>query len=135
MATDDDKSTPPPHDILLVGALVLVLGVGAYLTLVLTGNAGETDKLLGFLSPVIAAIFIVGYQKRQHAVTEERLDQQDKQLVTITKQTNGVLDQKIQDNTEKAFVESQAIADSIRANTRDALRDMLAEHLDEPPQA
>ena len=120
---------------LIIGVLILAIGVGAYLALVLTGHEDSTDKLLAFLAAPVSALLVVGYTQRQHKATAERLDQQDKQLVTITKQTNGVLDQKIQDNTAKAFTESPEIADTIRENARGAIRDLLAAHLTEqgPP--
>jgi hypothetical protein len=127
---DGQEREAPQFPVLMVGALVLVLGVAAYLTLVLTGHAEETDKLLGFLSPVVAAIFIVGYQQRAHAVTEQRLTEQDQKLQTITEQTNGVLNRKIYDNTVRAFTESEDIAQAIRQNTRAELSSMLAAHLD-----
>jgi len=126
---DGQEREAPQFPVLMVGALVLTLGVAAYLTLVLTGHAEETDKLLGFLSPVVAAIFIVGYQQRAHAVTEQRLSAQDQKLQVITEQTNGVLNKKIEDNTVKAFTERPEIADAIRDNTRTALADMLKDHL------
>ena len=126
---DGQEREAPQFPVLVVGALVLTLGVAAYLTLVLTGHAEETDKLLGFLSPVVAAIFIVGYQQRAHAVTEQRLSAQDQKLQVITEQTNGVLNKKIEDNTVKAFTERPEIADAIRDNTRTALADMLKDHL------
>jgi apolipoprotein N-acyltransferase len=131
MDTRENTSPTVSSAILLgIGALVLVLGVGAYLTLVLTNHTDETDKLLAFLSPVVVAIFVIGNQQRQHAVVEQRLDQQDQQLQVVTEQTNGVLNRKIYDNTERAFVESPKIASAIKDNARAAIGEMLAEHLD-----
>lgn len=128
---DGQERDAPQFPVLVVGALVLVLGVAAYLTLVLTDHAEETDKLLGFLSPVVAAIFIVGYQQRAHAVTEQRLSAQDDKLQTITEQTNGVLNKKIEDNTVKAFTERPEIAEAMREHTRAALGEILQEHLED----
>ena len=102
---------------LIAGITLLIVGVAAYLVLVLTGHSDETDKLLTFLGPSIAALIIVGHQSRQQAETKE-------QLAVITKQTNGVLDQRIKENTTAAL-QDYDMTEDVRA----ALADMLEAHL------
>lgn len=101
----------------VAGIAVLFLGVTAYVVLVLTGHESATDKLLTFLAPSVAALVIVGHQQRQAEETKAKLD-------TITKQTNGVLDQRIEEGTTKAL-ENYDVAGDVRT----ALAGMLETHL------
>ena len=109
--TDNTRTT------LYAGLVVLVVGVAAYLVLVLTGHSSETDKLLTFLGPSVAALIIVGHQQRQHSETEKKLE-------TITRQTNGVLDTRIKERTTEALQEYDLAGD-----VRTALAGMLEDHL------
>lgn len=115
---------------LYAGLVVLALGVGAYLTLVLSGHASETDKLLTFLGPSVAALIIVGHQQRQAAETKQKLEKVHEdtaeKLAVITRQTNGVLDQRIKEHTTAALRDYDLAAD-----VRVALTGMLEEHLTE----
>ena len=132
---EDTKAPAPTLAALIAGVAILVVGVGAYLALVLTGNADETDKLLAFLGPSVAALIIVGYQQRQHAANTERLEAQDSKLDDIAekvqiavRQTNGVLDQRIRDNATKALADYDLAAD-----VKAALTGILDEHLPAEP--
>lgn len=133
-----DLEQPAPSWLMLVlGVLVLAIGVGGYLTLVLTGHTDETGVLLGFVGPVVTALIVAQVVNRQHQATERRLEQQDatleqqtQQLAVIGENTNGVLNRKIYDNAERAFTESPKVAESIKANARDALAELLASHLE-----
>lgn len=115
----------------VAGIAVLFLGTAAYVTLVLTGHEAATDKLLTFLGPSVAALVIVGHQQRQGEETKAKLEQADakleentKALDVITKQTNGVLTQRIEEGATKAL-ESYDIAGDVRT----ALAGMLEAHL------
>ena len=121
------------------GLVILVVGVAAYLTLVLTGHSGETDKLLTFLGPSIAALVIVGHQKQQQAetktalaATEAKVDLTNEalqeQLQTVISQTNGVMDGRIEAGATKALA-----AYDLTADVKTALADLLADHLPEHP--
>jgi ABC-type transporter Mla subunit MlaD len=128
------ENTAPGWVSLVAGVCILALGVAAYLTLVLTGHTEDTDKLLTFIGPSVAALIIVGYQSRQHAANTGRLDSQDVKLddiaehvATAVRQTNGVLDERIRSNATKALEEYDLSAD-----VRQALADMLADRLPEP---
>ena len=80
----------------LAGGIVLAgAGIAGFLVLVLTGHEDQVDKFLAFIGPSIAALLIIGHQGR-------RMDTQDRKLETIEKQTNGVLDRRIQEGTTKA---------------------------------
>lgn len=114
MPTDDNAA--PPWT-LIGGLILLALGIGAYLTLVLTGHEASTDKLLTFIGPSVAALIVVGHQQRQQAETKDKLE-------TITKQTNGVLDQRIKDRTTEALQEYDLAGD-----VQKALSGMLESHL------
>ena len=135
-----DTDAPAPSWLMLVlGVLVLTIGVGAYLALVLTGNKSETGVLLGFLGPVVTALIVAQVVNRQHQQTETRLDQQDQtleqqtqQLQVIGENTNGVLNRKIYDNAERAFTESPKVAEAIKENARQALAELLTDHLEQP---
>jgi len=121
MPTTDDNAKPWT---LLAGMVILALGVGAYLALVLTDHAEETDKLLTFLGPSVAALIVVGHQQRQQAETTGKLEETSQALATITRQTNGVLDQRIKDRTTEALQEYDLAGD-----VRMALAGMLEDHL------
>lgn len=135
-----DAEAPAPSWLMLVlGVLVLAIGVAGYLTLVLTGHTDETGVMLGFVGPVVTALIVAQVVNRQHQQTETRLDQQDQQLeqqnqqlAVIGENTNGVLNRKIYDNTERAFTESPAIAEAIKSNARAAIAELLAGHLEQP---
>lgn len=135
----DTEAPAPTWFMLALGVLVLAIGVGAYLALVLTGNKEETGAVLGFVGPVVTALIIVQVVNRQHQATAQRLNQQDQtleqqtqQLQVIGENTNGVLNRKIYDNTERAFTESPKIAEAIKDNARAAIAEMLAGHLEQP---
>lgn len=108
----------------VAGIAVLFLGTAAYVTLVLAGHEAATDKLLTFLGPSVAALVIVGHQQRQGEETKAKLEQATESLDVITKQTNGVLDKRIEDGTTKAL-ENYDVAGDVRA----ALAGMLEAHL------
>lgn len=130
MPTTDNTRTPPWT--LLAGMVLLALGVGAYLTLVLTGHEAATDKLLTFIGPSVAALIVVGHQQRQQAETNttleaahEKLEQNTQALAVITSQTNGVLDQRIKDRTTDALREYD-----IAGDVRSALTGILEARLE-----
>jgi hypothetical protein len=112
-----DTAPADTRTTLYAGLVVLALGVAAYLTLVLTGHDDQTDKLLTFLGPSVAALIVVGHAQRQQAETKQ-------QLAVITRQTNGVLDQRIKENTTAALKDYDMTED-----VRVALADMLEAHL------
>lgn len=90
----------------IVGGIVLaVVGIGAFLALVLTGHADQVDKLVAFVGPTVAALIIVNQQNAAHRDNRSRLDSQDAQLTKISEQTNGVLDGRIKDGTKAAIQE------------------------------
>ena len=110
----------------VLGIALLVIAVGAYLTLVLTGHEGSVDTLLAFLSPVVGAVFIVGAQQRSHARTTTRIKGVEAQVAQVVRQTNGVLDQRIKDRTTDALNEYP-----IEARVAPALAALLNEHLED----
>ena len=114
----------PVHQ-LVAGVVLLIVGVAALLVLVLTGHEDQKDTLLTFLGPSIAALIIVGFQQRAHGATTELLDDQNEKLAQIVRQTNGVMDKRIQDNTKKVLDEHLA------ESTKAALAEILQDHLDD----
>ena len=107
---------------LAAGLVLAVAGIGAFITLVLSGHSDQVDKLVAFVGPSIAALLIIGNQNRQHDANQERLAQQDHKLLTIEKQTNGVLDARIHNGSKAAVTEVLQDAGVIPPPTRVDLR-------------
>lgn len=78
------------NKILQIVALALVLGGFVILTL----KDKDVTAFIGLVTPVLAALFIVGH-----------LNDQDQQLKEISKNTNGVLTQRIKDAVGEAMAE------------------------------
>lgn len=80
------------NKILQIVALVLVIGGFVVLTL----KDKDVSSFIGLVTPVLAALFVVGH-----------LNEQDKTLTQIQEQTNGVLTRKIKDAVAAALAEMQ----------------------------
>lgn len=86
------------NKILQVVALVLVIGGFVVLTL----KDKDVSSFIGLVTPVLAALFVVGH-----------LNEQDKTLGQIQEQTNGVLTRKIKDAVAAALAEMQGKDDTL----------------------
>lgn len=76
------------------GVLTMVLGFFVVLTL----KDKDVTVFVSVVTPILAAVFVVGEVSR-------RSDKQDEALAQITHQTNGVLTERI----------NQAVADGVKA--------------------
>lgn len=124
---DDERGPLAPLEVIL-GIVVLVIAVGAYLALVLTGHEDSVDKLLGLLAPVVGAVFIVGAQSRSHQRTSSKLTDLDAKVRTVVRQTNGVLDDKIRNGARDATLKALEEYD-LSADVKKALSGLLEGHL------
>ncbi|MFK0150410.1 hypothetical protein ACIQUZ_35565 [Streptomyces griseus] len=79
---------------LIAGIIAFVCSVAAFVLLTLKGQ--ETTGLLTFVTPVIGALLVV-------TRLDSRSDAQDQALTQITRQTNGVLTQRITDGVDAAL--------------------------------
>ncbi|MFD8943349.1 hypothetical protein ACFV00_15290 [Streptomyces californicus] len=79
---------------LVAGILAFAVTVAAYVVLTVKGQ--ETGGLLALATPVIGALLIVSR-------VDARSDAQDQALTQITRQTNGVLTQRITDGVDAAL--------------------------------
>lgn len=80
-----------------VAALAVI--VAGFVVLALKGL--DTGAFLGLVGPVVSGLFVVGQ-------VNARSDAQDQALTTITRQTNGVLDQRIRDGVTAALAAQAA---------------------------
>ncbi len=76
------------NKILQIVTLILVIGGFVVLTL----KDKDVSSFIGLVTPVLAALFVVG-----------RLNEQDHVLNKISEQTNGVLAKKIEDAVANAL--------------------------------
>lgn len=88
----------PNPTAVLVAAVVAFLGLlGVVLALDLAGHPDDVPGILALGGPIVAALFVAAKVDAVTLGQNARLDQHSQQLATITKQTNGVLDQRIRD--------------------------------------
>lgn len=93
---------------LIAGVVCLVVLVAAYV--VLAVYKLDTTTLLGFGSPVVLALLVTGHFSN---VT----DAQNQTIAKIDKQTNGVMDARIQDGVSKVLRDAGILpADPVAAD-------------------
>lgn len=105
MSDQPDNSQPSVESLdrgLLVVALVAFLGLlAAYVALAITGKDAEGVVRL---ATTLAAVFGLGAAQRvQHRATTRKLNNQNVALARITSQTNGELDDRIEQAVVKAL--------------------------------
>jgi len=94
-----------PATAALFAVILTVTGVAGVVVLVVTGHGAEGVPLLtGLLAPVVAAMLLGSKLDASHAATATRLDEQDAALHKITRQTNGVLTQRIAEGVEAVLI-------------------------------
>lgn len=82
--------------ILQLGTAGLV--IAGFVALTLKGS--DTGSYVAMVAPVLGAVFVINH-------LDQRSDKQDEKLDTITKQTNGVLDQRIKEGVKAALAERE----------------------------
>jgi membrane protein implicated in regulation of membrane protease activity len=80
--------------ILQLGIAALV--VGGFVVLTLKGS--DTGSFVALVAPILGAVFVINH-------LDHRSDKQDEKLDTITRQTNGVLDERIKEGVKAALAE------------------------------
>ncbi|MFF3363576.1 hypothetical protein [Streptomyces misionensis] len=75
---------------------IAALVIAGFVVLMLKGL--DVGAYIGVVTPILTAVFVI-----QHV--DARSDQQDQALQQITRQTNGVLDQRIKDGVKAALAE------------------------------
>jgi hypothetical protein len=86
-----------PTTAIIVGALVAFVAVlAAYVVLAATGHGTEAAGVAGIVTTLLGLVGLGAHQS-------SRLSEQDAQLSTISHQTNGVLDKRIQDGADTAM--------------------------------
>lgn len=89
---------PDPADVWLTsaGTVIVLATLAAYIILTLYGYGDSTTQLLGFITPVVAALLIL------RKVDNTRTQQQET-LAKIERQTNGELDRRIREGVTDAL--------------------------------
>ncbi|MFF5471056.1 hypothetical protein [Streptomyces achromogenes] len=82
--------------ILQLGTAALVIAGFVMLTL----KGSDTTGFVALVAPILGAVFVI-----QHL--DHRSDRQDEKLDRITRQTNGVLDQRIKEGVKAALAERE----------------------------
>jgi hypothetical protein len=86
-------SDAPPTRILITGVAVLAILIGGYVALMITGHDPT-----GLIAAIVTILGVLGVGIHQ----ETRIQEQNKTLMKIDRQTNGVLDQRIIEGTTVA---------------------------------
>jgi membrane protein implicated in regulation of membrane protease activity len=82
---------------------VLQLGIAALVIggfIVLTLKGSDTVGYVALVMPILGAVFVINH-------LDHRSDRQDEALQQITRQTNGVLDQRIKEGVKAALAERE----------------------------
>ena len=101
----ENRSTTP---VLILSGLVFVVSITAYVVLELYG--GDTGGVLTLAGPILAALFVTGTLGREQARIHEKVER-------VEKQTNGVLDARIREQTAAAIREVLPMASAHQAVT------------------
>ncbi|MFF4019986.1 hypothetical protein [Streptomyces sp. NPDC001843] len=82
---------------------VLQLGIASLVIagfVVLTLKGSDTNSFVALVAPILGAVFVINH-------LDHRSDRQDEALATITRQTNGVLDERIKEGVKQALAERE----------------------------
>lgn len=92
-----------PTSLVVLSGVLFVTTVAAIVTLSITGN--ETAAVESLAKPLLTGLVLTGVVGVVTKHQGDRLDEQDKTLRQISHQTNGVLDQRIREQTKAALRE------------------------------
>ena len=96
--------------VLVCGLAAFLAIIGAFVALVLTGHAAESGGLVSAVVTLLGVLGLAGH-------VDARTRAQNAKLDTITRQTNGVLDQRIHEGTTRAV--RQVLQDAGMSNVSD----------------
>lgn len=103
-----DQRDSNGRDLLIAGVVVFALTIGALVTLTLAGH--DTTPLLTLAGPVVAALLVTGHLNRVTGQQNRQLQRTAAGVEEVRKQTNGVLDRRIREQTTAALQDVGLIA-------------------------
>ena len=92
-----------PTALVWLSGIMFVTTVAAMVTLTIAG--AETSAVESLAKPLLTGLVLSGVVGAVNVTQQTRLDEQDTHLKQIRKQTNGVLDQRIREQTKNALRE------------------------------
>ena len=92
-----------PAGIMWLSGIMFVTTVAAMVALTIAG--AETSAIEALAKPLLTGLVLSGVVGAVNATQQTRLDEQDTHLKQIRRQTNGVLDQRIREQTKNALRE------------------------------
>lgn len=100
---------PNPTAALIAAVALAVAMIAAVVGLDVSGNSSSSGTVLGFGSPLVVALLAVARVDLVTAGQNQQLEQHGEQLAQITRQTNGVLDQRIRDGVRDVLADAGLI--------------------------